>query len=245
MLLRYGAHFSSFALLYCITFFPFGQRVSKAEDTEWAGVLPPQTGGREGQPHQPLVNLCSLCCLLSSSSPQAHSRKAEGTSHQGGSCPGGHLSLSLTTPHSSRPRLETPSPPALTVLTSSDPLKLSLDEPSSQKPFLPTHSPASNPQVPMTPSPALPTLMGQPRSSPWVQALPDGNLSNQQRLAQGTSMPRPPAFPARPFLVLRPLPPLATVRSLLLAEWAEGGNSCVPVPSPPAPAILHHSGSGN
>lgn len=140
MLLRYGAHFSSFALLYCITFFPFGQRVSNAEDTEWAGVFPPQTGGRESQPHQPHFSLCPLCCLLNSSSPQAHSKEAEGTSHEGSSCPGGHLSLSLTTPHSSRPRLETPSPPALTVLTSSDSLKLSLDEPSSQKPFLPTHS---------------------------------------------------------------------------------------------------------
>ena len=202
MLLRYGAHFSSFALLYCITFFPFGQRVSNAEDTEWAGVLPPQTGGREGQPHHSSASVhCAVCSAPPAPKPTPGRQRGQVTYTcrcQDGSCPGGHLSLSLTTPHSSRPQLETPSPPALTVLTSSDPLKLSLDEPSSQKPFLPTHSPVSNPRVPMTPSPALPALMGQPRSSPWVQPLPDGNLSNQQRLAWGTSMPCPPAFPACP-----------------------------------------------
>lgn len=149
LLLRYGAHFSSLALLYWITFFPLGQRVSNAADTEWAGVPPPQIGALEGQPH----SATHLVTVLNSSRPQAHSRETEGSSHQGSSFPGGVLSFepdhgSCALPHHSltaRPLLvqvslrESPSPPALTGLAS-DPLKPSSDSSSSWKPFLPTFS---------------------------------------------------------------------------------------------------------
>lgn len=73
MLLRYGAHFSSLALLYWITLFPFGQRVSNAVGTERAGLS--QT------PQLPLH--CPLHCLRGSASrPPAHSSEAE-VSHEG------------------------------------------------------------------------------------------------------------------------------------------------------------------
>lgn len=45
--LRYGAHFSSLALLYWITFVPFGQRVSNAVDeVGWGEDRPRSEGGR-------------------------------------------------------------------------------------------------------------------------------------------------------------------------------------------------------
>lgn len=46
LLLRYGAHFSSLALLYWITFIPFGQRVSNAVDrVGWVRDLARSGGG--------------------------------------------------------------------------------------------------------------------------------------------------------------------------------------------------------
>lgn len=81
-LLRYGAHFSSFALLYCITFLPFGQRVSNAVIQRGLGFFLPRSGKGESTPPSHSSSHCPLCCLLNSSRPQACSREAEQNSHQ-------------------------------------------------------------------------------------------------------------------------------------------------------------------